>query len=88
MTELYIIAIGAEWCGKCSQAKKKLKPYGRYVQWIDIDSELGDIYQMTYTITNIPFFMLAWNKDERVVTTSKSVMEVVKELEKIYSCKE
>jgi hypothetical protein len=83
MTELYVIGVGADWCGKCAQAKMKLEPYNEMIAWIDISSDLGQIYEVTYDIKNLPFFILAWNKENRVITTSRSYMEVKKAFEKI-----
>ena len=51
-----IEVITADWCGKCHQAKNKLRGYD--IRWIDIDSEEGQEIIGDFGIEHVPTLIL------------------------------
>jgi len=74
MVKIYLL--GADWCGKCSQAKQILEERGIEYEYMDIGKEtkIPEIGK-EYEIEHLPFFIVV--NDNGVVNGIDSVVKVV-----------
>lgn len=85
-----VIGIGADWCGKCIDAKAYLRRHHIYIEWLDIDTDIeAQALMEKYQQNNIPFFVI--DIPNPVFTfqhTFKYVTELRKHIEEIQSKQE
>lgn len=54
-----VVGLTAMWCGKCDQAKERLKDYP--IEWIDIETAMGQEIVELYNTEEVPIFIVSYD---------------------------